>query len=107
MTEQTKPAQSVIERGIDEIGARAKAAALQLARATTSAKNRALLSAADGIEAAASDLIEANQADLVQAEAEDISGALLTASPGHGRRAPPGCRIGRPRWRGHRWVYPT
>jgi glutamate-5-semialdehyde dehydrogenase len=77
MTEQTKPEQSVVERGIDEVGARAKAAALHLARATTSAKNRALLDAADGIEVSGSDLIEANRADIAQAEAEGISGALL------------------------------
>ena len=73
MTEQTSPEQI----GIDQIGSRAKVAALELARTTTSAKNQALGGAAEGLEAATSDLIEANKADLAQAEAEGISGALL------------------------------
>ena len=73
MTEQTGPEQA----GIDRIGARAKEAALALARATTFAKNKALVSAAQEIERAASDLIEANKDDLNQAENEGISGALL------------------------------
>jgi glutamate-5-semialdehyde dehydrogenase len=73
MTEQTGSDQA----GIDTIGAKAKEAALELARATTSAKNKALLSAAHGLEAAAPDLIAANQDDLAQAEGEGISGALL------------------------------
>jgi glutamate-5-semialdehyde dehydrogenase len=73
MTEQTGSDQA----GIDRIGAKAKEAALELARATTSAKNQALVSAAHGLEAAASDLIEANQDDLAQAQGEGISGALL------------------------------
>ena len=62
---------------IDQIGARARTAATQLARATTAAKNRALLAAAGGLTDAGPDLIGANRADLAQAEAEGISGALL------------------------------
>ena len=62
---------------IDQIGANARAAALELARATTAVKNRALLDAARRIEDAASELIAANQSDLTQAETEGISGALL------------------------------
>ena len=73
MTEQARPEQSAI----DQIGARAKTAALELARATTSAKNRALLAAAQSLEAAASDLIDANREDLAQAEAEGIADSLL------------------------------
>lgn len=67
----------VNQTGIDQIGSRAKAAALELARATTVSKNRALVAAANGLEEAGSDLIEANHADLAQAEIEGISGALL------------------------------
>ncbi|MEX0667223.1 MAG: aldehyde dehydrogenase family protein, partial [Acidimicrobiia bacterium] len=77
MTEQKESKQSVIDRTIDKIGSRAKEASLELARATTSGKDRALVSAAHGLEAATSDLIEANKADLAQAGAEGISGALL------------------------------
>ena len=62
---------------IDEIGARAKAAALVLAGVTTGDKNRALVAAALGLEKSESDLIEANQSDLAQADGEGISGALL------------------------------
>ena len=62
---------------MDRIGSNAKAAALELARATAAVKNRALWDAARRIEDAASDLIEANQSDLAQAEEEGISGALL------------------------------
>ena len=62
---------------MDQIGARARAAATQLARAPTAAKNRALLAAAGGLTDAGPDLIAANRADLAQAEAEGISGALL------------------------------
>jgi glutamate-5-semialdehyde dehydrogenase len=62
---------------MDQIGSRAKAAGLELARATTEFKNRALLDAARRIDEAASELIEANESDLAQAETEGISGALL------------------------------
>ncbi len=62
---------------MDQIGSRAKAAGLELARATTEFKNRALLDAARRIDEAASELIEANKSDLAQAETEGISGALL------------------------------
>ena len=62
---------------MDQIGSNARAAALELARATTAVKNRALLDAAGRIEDAASQLIEANRSDLTQAETEGISGALL------------------------------
>ena len=62
---------------MDRIGAKARAAATQLARATTAAKNRALQAAAGGLADARHDLIGANQADIAQAEAEGISGALL------------------------------
>ena len=65
------------QAAMDQIGARARAAAFQLAHATTAAKNDALTAAARGLEAASADLIEANRADLVQAETEGISGALL------------------------------
>ncbi len=63
--------------GIEQIGSRARAAALELARATTAVKNNALVAAARGLEEAAPDLIEANRADLAQADSEGISGALL------------------------------
>ena len=62
---------------IQDIGARARAASLELARATTKMKNHALLAAADGLEESASGLMAANQADVAQAETERISGALL------------------------------
>ena len=62
---------------MDLIGARARGASSQLARATTASKNRALMAAAGGLTDAGPDLIAANCADLAQAEAEGISGALL------------------------------
>ena len=62
---------------IDQIGARARQAAAQVAAATTSVKNRALEAAAAALIDRAADLLTANEADLAQAEAEGVSGALL------------------------------
>lgn len=62
---------------MDQIGSKAKASGLELARATTAVKNHALMDAARRIEEATTELLAANQSDLAQAETEGISGALL------------------------------
>jgi glutamate-5-semialdehyde dehydrogenase len=62
---------------IDQIGARARAAARRLAAANTAAKNRVLLEVADALEASTDRLLASNQQDLTQATTEGISGALI------------------------------
>jgi len=60
-----------------EMGKAARAAATELARAGTAAKNAALLVAADAIEAASQHILEANTLDMTAATEKGLSGSML------------------------------
>ncbi len=62
---------------IQEMGRKAKAAALKLATIPTEIKNRALQSMAQAIEKQTQPLIEENKKDLFQAETDGLSSAML------------------------------
>jgi glutamate-5-semialdehyde dehydrogenase len=62
---------------LDQIGARARAAAEVLAQASTTEKDRALEAAAEHLLDQVVELQTANEADLAQASTEGISGTLL------------------------------
>jgi glutamate-5-semialdehyde dehydrogenase len=62
---------------IADMGARAKAAAAELALAGSERKYAALISAAAAMEAQADAIMDANAEDLVFAEAKGISGAMI------------------------------
>jgi len=59
------------------IGARARAAATQLATATPEAKARALEAAADAVRARADDIVEANEKDLAYGRDKGLSEAMI------------------------------
>jgi glutamate-5-semialdehyde dehydrogenase len=60
-----------------DLGRRARAAARQVARADTAAKNAALLSMADAIDKASSELLSANRQDLAAAKDSGLDAALV------------------------------
>jgi len=60
-----------------ELGAAARAASRELARADTETKNRALRAMADAIRAHAAGLLEANSADVAQAEKDGCDAAFI------------------------------
>ena len=60
-----------------DIGARAKAAAAELAHASAERKHAALISAADAVWKARADILEANKKDLAAADEKGLSGAML------------------------------
>jgi len=60
-----------------ELGAAARAASRELARADTETKNRALRAMADEIRAHAAGLLEANSADVAQAEKDGCDAAFI------------------------------
>ena len=60
-----------------EMGQRAKAAARQLARATTDQKNAALVALADRLWAARADVLSANAIDVEAAQADGLSPAMI------------------------------
>lgn len=62
---------------MNELGARARAAARPLAVATTERKNAALLAIADALEANTPDILEANARDMEAGRAAGLSTALL------------------------------
>ncbi|MDR2878252.1 MAG: glutamate-5-semialdehyde dehydrogenase [Chromatiales bacterium] len=62
---------------MQDIGRRARAAARDMARASTAAKNRALAAIADNIDAAQSELLAANARDLADARARGLAEALI------------------------------
>lgn len=62
---------------LTDMGRRARAAALHLARATTEQKNAALLAMADALETNAESILEANRLDLEDGRANGLSDALL------------------------------
>ncbi len=68
---------SDLKTRIHEIGARAKAAAGQLAVASTASKNAALVAMAKAIRANESAILAANAKDMAEAKAAGISGAML------------------------------
>ena len=71
------PATSDVSAYMRDVGARARTAARAIARAGTSAKNRALEAIADAIEARTAQLAEANARDLEAARAGALSAPLL------------------------------
>ena len=64
-----------VARLIRELGIAARAAARELARATTEAKNRALAETAAALRAGAKDILKANTGDVVQARADGSDAA--------------------------------
>lgn len=60
-----------------KIGKNARAAAVQLARASTEAKNAAILAIADGLEARQADILAANEQDLAAGRKAGLTPALL------------------------------
>ncbi len=60
-----------------DIGARAKAAAAELAHANAERKHAALISAADAVWSARETILEANAKDLAAADEKGLSGAML------------------------------
>ncbi|QFT63646.1 glutamate-5-semialdehyde dehydrogenase [Roseivivax sp. THAF30] len=68
---------SDIAATMDEIGARAKAAAAELAYATPAAKTRALTEAADAIDAQKAEIVAANAQDLEFGREKGLSNAMM------------------------------
>ncbi|MBL8132015.1 MAG: glutamate-5-semialdehyde dehydrogenase [Anaerolineae bacterium] len=62
---------------LQDLGRRAKAASVLLARATTDQKNRTLLAIADSLDACAESILAANRLDLENGRAAGLSAALL------------------------------
>src|SRR5512145_867675 len=62
---------------LTDLGQRARAAALELARATTDQKNAALLAMADALDANAETILAANRLDLEDGQTNGLSAALL------------------------------
>ena len=60
-----------------EIGKRAKAASIELAKVPTEVKNRALRDMADALEKNAEEIVKANQEDVEAAETKGVKAALL------------------------------
>jgi glutamate-5-semialdehyde dehydrogenase len=72
----SKESQSIAVE-MTEMGKSARAAAAELARAGTTAKNAALLAAADAIEAASNEILAANTLDMLAATEKGLSGSML------------------------------
>ncbi|MHB0979862.1 MAG: glutamate-5-semialdehyde dehydrogenase [Thermoleophilia bacterium] len=64
--------------GLENVGRRTRAAALQLATLTTAARNKAVEAIAAALKAAAPDILAANVADREAAEADGISPSLYS-----------------------------
>ena len=71
------PAQASLREEMREMGRRARAAARELARAGTEAKNRALHAAAASLRSSASALVEANAKDVAQARKAGRDAAFI------------------------------
>ena len=69
--------QTDIPARMDDMGARARAAAQVLATTTSEKKYAALISAAHAIESREQEIMDANAEDLVYAEAKGLSPAML------------------------------
>ena len=68
-----------------ELGQKAKAASVQLARASTDIKNEALLAIADALEANAAAILSENTLDLTDARAKGLSEAMIDRLNLHNR----------------------
>jgi glutamate-5-semialdehyde dehydrogenase len=82
MSVMTAPLKAVEKTGdiaavMGEIGRRAKAAARQVALATTADKNRALAAMAEAIRAARTDILAANREDVAEARAQGTAAAFV------------------------------
>src|SRR5581483_7947687 len=75
--ERIEPSSPTIEAEMRALGAGAKAAARELALASTGAKNTALRVAAQTLRSKASAILDANARDLSAAKAKGVSGAFL------------------------------
>ena len=60
-----------------EVGKKAKAASVELAKLPTEAKNKALTAMADALEKNATEIVKANQKDVEAAEARKVKAALI------------------------------
>ena len=76
-TAEKSPASSALARLMDTLGANAKVASAQVARASTATKNKALLGLAALLRQNAVALQAANQHDLERAAAAGLAGPLL------------------------------
>jgi len=66
-----------IKQYMESVGQKARAAAAEVAKASTSAKNKALLAMAAAVRARQSELLAANDADLAQAKQDGLDAAML------------------------------
>ena len=62
---------------MSDIGKRAKAASIELAKLPTGVKNKALMAMAESLEKSVEAILEANRKDVENAKAKDIKAALL------------------------------
>ena len=77
MSDKKTDKQADLQTMMLDIGAKARAAARQLAISQTSLKNQALQNAANELRAAASDILKANAEDMKLAQAEGVNQARL------------------------------
>jgi glutamate-5-semialdehyde dehydrogenase len=77
MSDKKTDKQADLQTLMLDIGAKARAAARQLAISQTSVKNQALQNAANELRAAASDILKANAEDMKLAQAEGVNQARL------------------------------
>ena len=77
MSDKKTDKQADLQTLMLDIGAKARAAARQLAISQTSLKNQALQNAANELRAAASDILKANAEDMKLAQAEGVNQARL------------------------------
>jgi glutamate-5-semialdehyde dehydrogenase len=66
-----------VRAAMREIGAKARAAAREVANATAEMKNRALLAGARILRKRAGEILAANQLDCAEAQAKDLTAALI------------------------------
>ena len=66
-----------VEKYMRELGARARKAAVEIAKSSTATRNQALLAIRDALKAGAAQLLEANAQDLARGRAEGLEESLL------------------------------
>jgi len=74
---RNKHARADLHAEMQEMGRAARAAARELARASTDAKNRALAAISASIREKSSDILEANSRDVVQAKKDGCDAAFV------------------------------
>jgi glutamate-5-semialdehyde dehydrogenase len=74
---QTVEPETEVRAAMREIGAKARAAAREVANATAEVKNRALLAGARILRKRAGEILAANQLDCAEAQAKDLTAALI------------------------------